>query len=160
MADTSNDLYTLKYKRRCMQYSLLHQTPATETVYDRIQTHPKYRMGFLSHLEYGSNLVEIPTILNYYFLCLSSTPKDSTNSMPMTFPESNSSLHQGKGNSTGMQTQLWTSEHPRKAHGRRDEGWATAYTGSFKYIQCLDLFIINFSSEQQTENRKHRNFTV
>lgn len=85
-----------------MQSSLLHLTPATETVYDRIQTHPKYRMGFLSHLKYGSNLVEIPTILNYNFLCFSSTPKDSTNSMPMTFTGSNSCLLHGKGNSTGM----------------------------------------------------------
>ena len=101
-----------------MQYSLLHQTPATETVYDRIQTHPKYRMGFLSHLKYGSNLVEIPTILNYYFLCLSRTPKDSTNSMPMTFPGSNSCLHQCKGNNTGMQMDyLWNKSILTKPMG-------------------------------------------
>lgn len=102
MADTSNDSSASPFIFKSMQYSLLYQTPATETVYDRIQTHPKYRIGFFSHLKYVSNLAEIPTILNYYFLCLSSTAKDSTNSMPMTFPGSNSCLYQGKGNSTGM----------------------------------------------------------
>lgn len=54
-------------------------------------------MEFLSHMKYGSNLVEMPTTLNYYFLCLSSTPKDSTNSIPMTYPGSNSCLQPGQG---------------------------------------------------------------
>lgn len=142
-----------------MQYSLLYQTPATETVYDRIQTHPKYIMGFLSHSKYGSNLVEISPILNYYFLNLSSTPKDSTSHMPMTFPKSNSCTR-AKARALGCRRIpadiRASSDSPWEK--RSKEGWATAHTDSC--VQSPDLFIMNFLSGRQAEYRKHRNFTI
>lgn len=125
--------------RRCMQCSLSHQIPATEIV-----SPPKIQNGFSFLLELQFQSGWNTYHFKWQFSLSLYYSKESTNKMPMTFPGSNSCLHQGKGAVLACrQTTCGHQSIFRKPMGQK------GMAGPFKYFQSSEQFIINFLSGQQ-----------